>query len=187
MRVGICGAHRVGKTTLAAEYASRNYVDFLQQQVSGVFAKLGLPVDGALTVEQRISVQCAVLESFKAITGRRMAFVVDRTPVDFMAYTLANITQADLLDERVDGWVHDYVRECVTAAAKGLDLIVLIRPGIAVVPAEGKGILSSVYIKKLDALMVGILSSLGVRYVTMPASITSLSARLDWLQQQIKA
>ncbi len=186
MRIGICGAHRVGKTTLAAEYASQCCVDFLQQRVSDVFAKLGLPVDGALTAEQRIQVQSAVLDAYKAITGRRMAFVIDRTPVDFIAYTLANITQADLLDKQVDELVEQYVHDCVVAAASSLDLIVLVRPGISIVPAPGKGLLSAVYIKKLDAMMIGLLSNMGVRYAVLPENITSLAARLEWLQQQIK-
>lgn len=186
MRIGICGAHRVGKSTLAKLYAKNMGVDFINGSVSQVFADFGLPVDDDLTPDVRMNVQEETLERYRLATDGRRAFVTDRTPVDYIAYTLATLGQAELSDEEFDRRVAKYMGDCSLAAAKSLDLVVLVRPGIPVVPAPGKGLLSPVYIKKLDSLMVGTLSSIGVRYAVMPSHLLTVDSRLEWLQAQIK-
>lgn len=61
--LGLSGAHRTGKTTLAQAFAKEQDINFLQTSATAVFKAAGLNPAGHLTIEQRIAVQEAMLLS----------------------------------------------------------------------------------------------------------------------------
>jgi hypothetical protein len=89
MLYGICGAHRSGKTTLAKAVADQLGIDFLDASVSSATKGRFDPV-APMTLRERLEMQVDVFERhLELILQAGRPAIVDRTPLDFYAYLLA--------------------------------------------------------------------------------------------------
>lgn len=118
MRIGFCGAHRVGKTTLALEIAKQLAIEFIPVSVSKSFAELGMDVKSELSRGDTWAVQRRILERYKETANYVNEFVVDRTPYDFIAYTKHRYVTGF---ESYDAQCYDEVN---------LDVVFVVQPGI---------------------------------------------------------
>ena len=90
--IGLCGSHRTGKTTLAREIAEQTGREFIQTTTSEVFAENGINPSDPMDFSTRIWIQDKVVDAAVVIWSRASGpFVTDRTPLDMIAYTMADI------------------------------------------------------------------------------------------------
>ncbi|MDA8171584.1 MAG: AAA family ATPase [Nitrospiraceae bacterium] len=178
MRIGLCGSHRTGKTTLAAAISRRAGMPFVQTVTSDVFRQFGLDPAKPLPFEKRLWIQDKVLEAAEAIWRQTSGgFVTDRTPVDMMAYTLADIqgaTEADF------GRLEAYLDRCFESANRFFDALVVVQPGIKLVHEEGKAALNRAYMEHLNYLVLGLASDrrLKARTICLGHGATGIEERV---------
>ena len=94
----LCGAHRTGKTTLAKAFSNYSGMPFVQTGASHVFADMGLDPKVDYPLEVRLDIQKRILESFEkqCSSVKTKHFITDRTPIDFMAYMMADIQRENV-------------------------------------------------------------------------------------------
>ena len=154
MRIGLCGSHRTGKTTLAEAVSKKTGIPFVRTSTSEVFRRAGLDPAASLDFNKRLWIQNETLEAAKGVwEAAGKSFITDRTPVDMMAYTLVDIqgsTQADFNE------VEDYLERCFTFTNRFFDALVIVQPGIPLVHEQGKAALNRAYIEHLNYLILGL-------------------------------
>lgn len=158
--IGIAGAHRTGKSTLAKAFAERHEMSFLETSVSKVFKDMGLDPSKRYDFATRMNVQERVLDVMDELyaslklTGEA---ITDRTPLDMIAYTMADIGPGDITEEE-GARFEAYVRRCIEVINQRFSMIVVIQPGIPLVAAEGKGFMNQAYIEHLNTIIRGLIA-----------------------------
>lgn len=101
MNFGIAGSHRSGKTTLARAVSLELGIEYLDANVSSVITGLGFTPKQELPFKERLMVQNAILDSmaFKYAMMGDKPFITDRTPLDVLGYTFAEIRRETLDDD----------------------------------------------------------------------------------------
>ena len=154
MRIGLCGSHRTGKTTLAKEVSRRTGTPFIRTCTSEVFRRAGLDPAATMDFKKRLWIQEETLEAARGIwEAAGKSFITDRTPVDMMAYMLGDIqggTDADFNE------VEKYLERCFSAVNSFFDALVVVQPGIPLVHEEGKAALNPAYMEHLNYLILGL-------------------------------
>lgn len=156
--IGLAGAHRTGKTTLARAYAKKRGLEFVETSASQVFRDMGLDPAAALDFSTRLRVQEEILARFDALYATHMRTdmaITDRTPLDMLAYTLADAT-GDVVGDEDQARLERYVRKCFEVTNKRFGVLVVVQPGIALVAEEGKAALNNAYIEHLNSLILGL-------------------------------
>ena len=182
--IGLIGAHRTGKTTLAKAYAEETGTPFVETSSSAVFEKLGYSPKLDYDFGTRMIIQNAILddavEKYSQHTGM---FVTDRTPIDMLAYTMADIQRDNLTPEQSIEFVK-YVGRCFEESNKRFLALVLVQPGIETVEALGKAPANPAYMEHLNTLMLGML--VGEMNTTshfyLPRRTTDLEERFEALK-----
>lgn len=158
MIVGLTGSHRVGKSTLARMYAEKHKLDFLETSASAIFREMGF--DPAITYDfdTRLTIQEEILRQFDkqyASHSGSNAAITDRTPLDMLAYTLGDVS-GETLNEANEVRLCNYVQDCFTSLNKWFSVLLVVQPGIALIPADGKASLSVGYIEHLNSIILGL-------------------------------
>lgn len=181
--IGIAGSHRTGKTTMAQEFADRYDCDFIQTDVSGVFAEMGL--DPAVTYDfaTRLKVQRAILKHLDRVYGQAeddLNTVTDRTPLDLLLYTYADVQNDNLTDEDAAA-LEQYTLDCIEVLNRRFNMVMIVQPGIKVVAAPGKASLNTAYIEHLNMLALGLMSDerIKTKVAYIPREMTNLDERVD--------
>ncbi len=153
-KIGLCGSHRTGKTTLAAEVALSLGIPFLRTSTSRVFAENGLKPSDKMDFSTRIWIQHKIIEEAEKIWGREtVGFITDRTPIDMMAYTLGDIqggTEVDFVE------LEAYLDHCFHVTNILFSRLVILQPAIPLVHEKGKASLNKGYIEHLNLLILGL-------------------------------
>lgn len=181
--IGIAGAHRTGKSTLAQEFADRYDCDFLETSVSSVFEEMGL--DPAVTYDfaTRLKVQRAILKHLDRVYGQAeddLNTVTDRTPLDLLLYTYADVQNDNLTDEDAAA-LEQYTIDCIEVLNRRFNMVMIVQPGIKLVPAPGKASLNTAYIEHLNLLALGLMSDerIKIRVAYIPREMTDLDERCE--------
>lgn len=184
--IGLCGSHRTGKTTLAACVSKEAKIPFLQTTTSEVFAAHGLDPAAPMDFITRLRIQHEVVAAAEEIWGAaRGPFVSDRTPIDMMAYTLADIQGATHVDF---AQLAGYLDHCYQVTNSLFSHLVVVQPAIALVHEEGKAALNRAYMEHLNTLIIGLCRDerLRSRARLMPRTLIALEARLaDLLECEV--
>lgn len=100
--LGVCGTHRVGKSTLVKKWAKKNDIEFIPLDVSGVIKQtVGTYCDGVNDLDTRLTAQRALVDAcHERFMYRRTPFITDRTPMDVAAYTMADMMQGSMTDDQ---------------------------------------------------------------------------------------
>ena len=178
MKIGLCGAHRTGKTTLAMELAKLKGAQFVRTRVSEIFKECGLHPAQPMDFATRLNIQIRLLDACESDwQGAGENFITDRTPVDLMAYTLGDI-QGDTQVSAPD--FDRYVERCFEAANRFFDTLIIIQPGIPLANAEGKAALNKAYIEHINSLIIGLCHDQRVRckILTLSREITEFGERV---------
>jgi len=152
--IGLCGAHRVGKTTLAQAVSQASGLPFLQTHTSQVFKQHGLDPADPMPFAARLSIQREILSAAIAVWNQADgSFISDRTPLDMAAYTLADIQGTT----KVDGTaLTSYLDDCLHVSNQYFSTLIVIPPGIPLINEPGKAALHTGYIEHLHTLVVGL-------------------------------
>ncbi|WP_432263113.1 AAA family ATPase [Cupriavidus sp. TMH.W2] len=177
--IGLCGPHRTGKTTLAKAFAADANIPFLVTSTSTVFARHGLDPAAPMDFGTRLFIQDKVLDAAVEVWRDAGAeqWITDRTPLDMLMYTLADIQGGTEAEPAV---VAKYAARCFQATADIFDRLVLVQPGIPLAHEPGKAALNPAFIEHLSALLLGLChseeNSVPVRVI--PRMVLDLSERV---------
>lgn len=156
-RIGLCGSHRTGKTTLAQKLAEYHQVSFIESSVSEVFKQCGrqqpLKPDDKMDFSTRLWIQQQILDAAEHWWLQPTDFITDRTPLDFIAYILCDIQGTTEVDFKA---LTKYLDRCFTVTNQIFSHIVIVQPGIPLVYAEGKAALNQAYIEHLNTVILGL-------------------------------
>ena len=160
MLAGLVGGHRTGKTTLAREYAKKNKIEFVETSVSAIMRDLGVDPGQPMAFATRLDVQEAVLARADALFERYVCAetITDRTPIDFIAYLMADLHGQPEVGEAEETRIKRYVDACYDMLNRRFGVIMLVQPGIPLVYEPGKAALSPSYIEHLNTLMLGLMA-----------------------------
>ena len=154
--LGLCGAHRTGKTTLAIAISSHLNIPFVRTTTSQVFAQLGLDPAEPMDFQTRLFVQNHVLDAAEQVWQESASpFISDRTPIDMIAYTLGDIQGKTDVDFNL---LSQYIDRCFASTNQFFQNLVVIQPGIPLVYEEGKAALNAAYIEHINVLVIGLCS-----------------------------
>lgn len=155
--IGLTGAHRVGKSTLAEAFAKKFNWKFERTSVTQYIRELGHEPSDKFDFKTRISLQEQVLVKinrfYKGIQGNIV--ITDRTPIDLLAYTMAEAVGVEVHPEDEKRF-ENYIRDCFECTNRWFTGILIVQPGIPLVHEDGKAALSPAYIEHLNSLMIGL-------------------------------
>ena len=174
----MCGSHRTGKTTLARLIAEQTGMEFVQTTTSEVFAQNGLHPSEPMEFSTRIWIQHKVVEAAEKVWQDASGpFISDRTPIDMMAYTLADIQGKTELDFTA---LEEYLDHCFAVTNRFFPELVVVQPAIPLVHEEGKAALNLAYMEHLNFLVQGLCHDerLYGHVTVIPRNIISLDERI---------
>lgn len=177
--IGLTGAHRTGKSTLAQVISDQYQIPLLSSSASRVASEVGFDLARPHTFNERMNFQDKVLDAYLTDAKKLpVKFVTDRTPIDMAAYALS-----DLPEHSHDDYVRflAYLGRCFEATQRLFTAVFWIRPGIPYVAEPGKPPSSLAYQFKIDALIGGLLqhpSCMG-NFIRIPAECLDLASRFQ--------
>ena len=182
--LGLCGAHRTGKTSLAKLYADKHGIKFVETSVSSIWRELGYDPAMTYDFETRLMVQEEILNRIDAKLAEHAGteFITDRTPLDMAAYTLADAI-GDRVPDSCQQRLKNYVQACFDSTNRRFGVVCLIQPGIPIKFEEGKAALNEAYIEHLNSLIFGLTvdERLLCHHYYMPRLVVDMDRRMDAL------
>lgn len=156
LRIGLCGSHRTGKTTLAKEISSGTGMPFVKTGTTEVFEQSGLDPAEPMDFKTRIWIQHQIINAAKEVWKAEQGnFVTDRTPIDMIAYTLGDIRGATEVDFNE---LKNYMDHCFEVTNRYFTRLAVVQPGIPLVYEKGKAELNRAYIEHLNTVIIGLCS-----------------------------
>lgn len=159
MSLGIAGPHRSGKTTLAEAISNETGMALVLTSAGDVCKSLGIDPSAPMNFATRMKLQHAILDSAVAMWQQeRGAFVSDRTPIDFLGYTLADITMKEAASDVDWAMLKKYMGDCFEAMNRFFGVAVLLPPALPLVhsPEKPTGAMNRSYIEHLTQVMRGL-------------------------------
>jgi predicted ATPase len=185
MRIGICGAQRTGKTTLALALAERLGYEFLETNVAKFLEERRLEVASSLETQEKI--RKYLKKQFKEY--KRIDFVSDRTPLDILAYS-SYIESRNL---RLYGYDSEHTLKCFKNLQSYFDVVFLVQPGIEIPEEERnlkyKASCDSSFVNSINEslkYMFGRISIRGVAMICIPESIIDLDERIEFVIKELE-
>lgn len=178
--IGLVGSHRTGKTTLALEYAKVVGCEFVQTDVSGVFARNGADPKVDYDFSRRLSLQFKIIEHLAEVyQGASHSAITDRTPLDLLAYTVADIRRENMTPQNIMDFMK-YEEACFRLTNAKIHSILLVQPGIPLVEREGSAPANIAYMNHLNLIMKGLLldARLNVNTLQIRTDVLDLKARV---------
>ncbi|MBF0102160.1 MAG: AAA family ATPase [Desulfobacterales bacterium] len=153
-RIGLCGSHRTGKTTLAVALSKSLGIDMIPIHTSAVFAEHKLDPAQPMDIATRMQIQHKILDrAIESWQPENRDMVSDRTPLDMLAYMFADIQGSIKVDnDKMDAYIH----RCFEVTNYCFTHLVVIQPGIPLVFEKGKAALNRAYMEHLNSLIIGL-------------------------------
>lgn len=181
VKIGLLGAHRTGKTTLAKEFSKRMEIPFIPVSISSLQAEIGYnSAKQDYSFDDRIKIQDHLLTRVVEITnGTQGSSIFDRCTLDLVGYASLAIT--DHLSVEQGDWFKQYVTDCVAAANETLNLVTLLQPGIPLTDCATSANSCNGLIHALNLTYLGLLNhgELYIGHMKMPAEFTYLELRMQ--------
>lgn len=182
MSIGLLGAHRVGKSTLASQVSMETGMPLLLTTTSDVVKRLGVDLSQPMSFIDRMTLQVEILKEAESVWRQADGyFITDRTPLDMLAYTLADIGPHAAPTE--DDWdiLENYTTRCYAALNANFSTIILIQPGIVIREGGDKATapLNKAYIEHMNTLLMGLMYDYrcNPNRFFMPRKVTHLDER----------
>lgn len=157
--IGLMGAHGCGKTTLAGAVAEELGMLFCKTSIADVYKRLGKDPAVRMTFDERLDVQYRILGElgieWSSYAGEKA--IADRTPVDLIAYTLADLDSYQELTVDQELRLELYLVKCAALLVKHFDKLILVPNALPVStdPEKVRAALTPSYRQKLEMLMRG--------------------------------
>lgn len=179
--ISLLGAQRTGKTTLAKAYAEAAGIKFVPTSASATFDRLGYSPKADYPFETRLMIQREILRDMDRLYERSgVKFITDRSPIDLLGYTLADV-QRNNVPYELAAEVVRYTNDCYECANRHFTALILVQPGIQPVEADGKAPANPSYMEHLNALMLGLMTDdrLQTDHFLIPRRYTSVEKRIE--------
>lgn len=185
-RIGICGVHRSGKTTLAKSitYTIAGY-EYRDGSASPTLNRLKVDVRDVpnLGINKRFEIQQEITKDYSnLIKGHNI--VIDRTPLDHLMYTIAEI-----IPNSIDEGVYEAYKDLCLNLLKGFKCIILLHPGIKIVDDKSKASPDTAYIDHLDNIITGLVYNNRNNIneiIEIPKETTDLHDRVSLVQERLE-
>ena len=197
MRIGFCGSHRSGKTTLAKLVASQREIQFVESPASEIVKRYGFDMgrDNRLTFEpiRNGVMECGVdmrLEIYDELAERCLNagehFVSDRTPIDVAAYLIADATGYAGHAWRQEQAVA-IVEKAIVDTQRLYDIVIFVPPLPDYMEEQGKPPLNRAYQEHHSLICRGILfdEDLDVYWDGIRRDTFSLTERMKFVNGMI--
>lgn len=156
--IGLCGAHRSGKTTLARDFSVGSGMPYVTLSASEVIASLGLSFMEIKTLDQRLAVQQALVDKCEAVfRDQREPFVSDRTPMDIAAYLMAEAMK-DGATPAQQAKIMELLKRCWDIGNETVGVYFLVPPDLPYVAEPGKPDENKPYQEHIHLLIYGLLA-----------------------------
>lgn len=182
--IGLTGAHRTGKSTLARAYADYAGIKYVQTKASQTFNRLGFSPKEDYPFEIRLMIQHELLVDMdKLYSESGLSWITDRTPIDLLAYTMADIQRANLREIHVDAFIR-YMAACISCVNAHFTNILVVQPGIPLFDESGKAPCNNAYMEHLNALVLGIVVDQRIKpyHYYIPRDVLNLEARVKAIE-----
>lgn len=188
--IGLTGAHQTGKTTLAKRYAELTKIPFVATGATAVFEKLGLDPKADYPFDVRLGIQKHILEAAQKLYRDAGAqFVTDRTPLDYLAYTLADVHRTNLT-EQDEVNLKQYMKDCFTVCNCHFSTLLVVQPGIHLIDraVPGKARADFAYVEHIANLIMGLVVHEDIEAVHyfIPRAMTDLDRRVRCIDFSVK-
>lgn len=186
--IGLCGSHRVGKTTLAKEFVKKHpEFEYLDVGVSQIIRSLGYDSRTDYDMDTRIEIQQAVLGATAAkYAACSKPFISDRTPYDMVGYMIADVQKENCTLEQSEK-VMQFIQECGEISDLYFRHMILVQPGIPITDDLKSAPAIPSYMEHLNLIIAGFASTLGINAVNlMPRSLVDLQERVQWVSSLIE-
>lgn len=188
--IGLAGAHRTGKTTVAKEFAEKTGMPYYTISASDVIASMGLTCDQIMDLDTRLNVQEALVMKCDEVFGdavKNAPFIADRTPLDVAAYLLADAGQ-ELSDPQIQK-INKLVSDCFTITNGAFQAVMYVPMGIPYKWEPGKPLPNSAYQYHIGSIILGLLGDVKNQvpywfYTKEAANVTQRIAILDHIWQE---
>lgn len=180
--LGLVGSHRVGKTTLMHAFSEDSGIKAVATSTSAVFERLGFDPREDYDFRTRLFIQNEILSHVERQyreAGR--LFVTDRTPIDMLAYTMADVQRANLVEGDAEAF-GEYLKRCIDTTNRHFAALIVIQPGIKVVEVRKSAPGNSAYMEHINTLALGLLA----REDLSLTKVYIASGKLD-LKDRVKA
>lgn len=187
--IGITGAHRTGKTTLAQAFAdSYNYT--FRKTETGVFLHaLGVDPKKTYGIEYRLTIQEQLLQFLKEswIKSSGSSVIVDRTPLDLLAYMEADILRDFPNSGELADRYMQYRADCLDCLPL-FEFFVLVQPGIPASDEATSAAYSRPYMEHLNSLFLGYMCHLNSTYpnAVIPRPTLDLTERVEFIASSMQ-
>ena len=177
--IGLAGAHRVGKSSICKEletsymglyrYASTDLTSVLEKHHVTAVDLQKRPINEFLQIQRDILDQ--IISTIKECRKMNGVFIVDRTPIDALAYLWSNFNAVDFESlhfnrtdskentQKIYDQIEEYKKTAYEACQDDLAMIFLVQPGIEIVEEKGKALPDKHYQEQLNRFMLGDLFS----------------------------
>lgn len=160
MRIGLIGAHRTGKTTLAKLLAAKLNIGLAPSGISKIAKEHAFDMDNdfrdnplRFVMQQEIQrhLDHSALENF----------ISDRTPIDAAAYQMCDM-RANSGSPALQEAVLQYVDEAVRMTDANYDTVILIQPGLPFKQDDGKPGANLAYQEHHNLVCKGLMDDLSI-------------------------
>lgn len=158
--IGLAGAHRTGKTTLAQAYAGKRSAHFHQMDTAKLMAKHGYDSSNqTMDFKDKLRAQELLLhEYYDSLTELRMSehklIITDRTPLDLATYLLIRVGPEE--SEEYSAEIIKYIRHCIAMANTFYTGITVTQPGIPLISDSKSAAASMAYIEHYNSIILGL-------------------------------
>lgn len=158
---GLSGSHRSGKTTLAKLIAANLGIDFLETNLSSVFAAHGVDAKDDLPFAKRMEIQEEMMRLLEIKYGvRTKPFIADRTPFDVLGYTVSEVHRGTMDDAMRDRY-RAHLIHGLRIVTQSLRAIMVLDPLVNPTDAAGKAQACPVYMAHVDACIRAMIDQAG--------------------------
>lgn len=181
MRIGLCGAHRTGKSTLARLFSEVNDVPMVASSVSAIAMRYNFDMDSDRRDEPSFrEMQDVILDTLEKSFRGKDSFISDRTPLDAAAYLLADM-QANTGSPHFQEGVLQYVDRAIRLTNELFDTVILVPPGIDFEPMDGKPGGNLAYQEHHHLIVRGLMGDIDIPSGVLARDNLKLDDRLDAL------
>jgi hypothetical protein len=188
--IGLCGAQRVGKSTLAKACGDAFNIPVIETSIGAVYEELGLSAKATYDFATRLKIQWKILErltaQYEEMGGR--VFITDRTPLCFLAYTMADVGKDNVTGDLV-AELEDYKSACFHALNRYFHVTVLVQPGIGCTEElEKSAPVNLPHMEHLNVLITGFSrdNANRVQFTRIPRNVLNLAQRVKTVEESAK-